>query len=128
MPEYTTPIAASEFELECRSSFRARRSNNFQKLLEDVQNAVNSIPLDSEVLCVTANQTDNEYANTFTIAAKIRASSWYSVEFRFDDLIPQVLSAAQIVEHSEKDTALQRYMKSHNERLVVRAGRTIAEV
>lgn len=128
MLENSTPIAVPEFELECRASFRALRSKDFQKLLEDVQNTVASIVLDHEVFYASAAHSDNEHANTFTVTLRIRSHSWYSAELRFEELIPTALTAAQIVEHDERDTALERFMKSQNDRLVVRAGRAFSEI
>lgn len=128
MIETATPNDAPKFKLECSASFRARRSKNFQKLLEDIQNAAASITLDHEVFYASAAEIDNEHANTFTITLKIRSYSWYSAERRFEGLIPELLEAAHIVEHDEKDTALERFMKSQNDRLVIRAGRSVGEI
>lgn len=124
----TTSVAELQFTLECKANFTAMRTKDFPKLLEDVQKAAANLSTDDEILYASAGHIDNQSAKAFTITLIVKASSWYSAGVRFDELNAKILADAQIVEHRVGDSALQRYMKSQNDRFVTAAGRGIKDV
>lgn len=123
-------IAESEFVLEYSSEFFAGNTKNFPEFLEELKKAAASIPLTDEVLSATADRFDSVFENMFAITLRIRTNSWFSGGDLLNETITEIFSAAKAVEYGVYDTALERWQKSQNERLVTRMGsntRTIQE-
>lgn len=118
----TTTVAELQFTLECKANFTAVRTKDFPKLLEDVQKAAASLPTNDEILYAAAGRTDDQPEKVFTITLRVKASSWHSAGERFDEILAKIMEHCQIVEHRVGDSALQRYMKSQNDRFVIAAG------
>lgn len=127
MPEIKAVDGMPKFQLECRAHFTASRSRDFQKLLEDVREAAERLSTADEILYATAELADGHPDKTFTIILRISNSSWFDGETQLDGLVVKVLADAKIPEHGVNDSAFERYMKSQNDRLVLSAGRTVAE-
>lgn len=115
-------LANPEFIIEYISNFTAGKSKNFSEFLEEIQKAAASIPLTNEVLAVTADDLGSEFENMFAITLRIRTSSWFSGGEILNETIKKVFLTAQAVEYDVYDTALERWQKSQNERLVSRLG------
>jgi hypothetical protein len=114
--------------LEYAAKFSALKNKDFPRFLEEMQTIARSVPFCSEdVSYGNAESVEEPPGNYFTIILRVSSDSWSSAERRFDELINEILAVAKTVEYQHKDTALERHMKSSNERLVSRAGQTVKQ-